>query len=54
MPPKGVVAVETATDPELTRAIRAHAREVTGFGVEGMPVMMHGMMADGMMRGIHS
>jgi hypothetical protein len=46
--PKGVVAVETADDPELTRAIRAHAQEVTGFVSEGMPAMMAGMMGGGM------
>jgi hypothetical protein len=46
---KGVVAVETASDPDLTRAIRAHAREVTGFVVDGMPPMMKGMMGGGMM-----
>ena len=46
--PTGVVAVETADDPELTQAIRAHAREVTGFVTEGMPAMMQGMMG-GMM-----
>ena len=42
--PTGVVAVETADDPNLTQAIRAHAREVTGFVTEGMPAMMQGMM----------
>ena len=42
--PQGVVAVETAGDPDLTQAIRAHAREVTGFVSEGMPAMMHQMM----------
>jgi hypothetical protein len=51
--PEGVVAVETAGDPNLTQAIRDHAREVTGFVVEGMPAMMDemmdGMMDDGMM-----
>jgi hypothetical protein len=47
--PKGVVAVETSGDPEMTQAIRAHAREVTGFVVEGMPAMMEGMMGGGMM-----
>jgi hypothetical protein len=47
--PKGVVAVETAIDPDLTRAIRAHAREVTGFVVEGMPAMMREMMGNGTM-----
>jgi hypothetical protein len=46
---KGVVAVEMAADPELTRAIREHAREVTGFVVDGMPAMMRGIMGDGMM-----
>jgi hypothetical protein len=46
--PTGVVAVETADDPNLTQAIRAHAQEVTGFVTEGMPAMMQGMMG-GMM-----
>ena len=46
--PTGVVAVETADDPNLTLAIRAHAREVSGFVTEGMPAMMQGMMG-GMM-----
>ena len=45
----GVVVVETSSDPELTSAIREHAREVTGFVVEGMPAMMSGMMGGGMM-----
>jgi hypothetical protein len=45
----GVIAEETASDPDLTNAIRAHAREVTGFVVEGMPPMMQGMMGPGMM-----
>jgi hypothetical protein len=47
--PKGIVAVETAGDPDLTLAIRAHAREVTGFVDDGMPAMMNGMMGNGMM-----
>jgi hypothetical protein len=46
---KGVVAVETASDPALTEAIRAHGREVTAFVVDGMPAMMRDMMGDGMM-----
>ena len=45
---EGVIAEETATDPDLTHAIRAHAREVTGFVVEGMPAMMDDMMRGGM------
>ena len=45
----GIVAVETARDPDLTRAIRAHAREVTGFVTDGMPAMMQGMMGNPMM-----
>lgn len=44
----GVVAVETASDPDLTRAIRDHAREVSGFVDEGMPAMMRDMMRTGM------
>jgi hypothetical protein len=46
--PTGVVVEETADDPALTDAIRAHAREVTGFVREGMPAMMQGMMGGGM------
>ena len=38
--PNGVVATETADDPRLTNAIRAHAHEVTGFVTDGMPAMM--------------
>lgn len=44
---KGVVAQETAGDPDVTQAIRAHAREVSGFVSEGMPAMMRGMMGMG-------
>jgi hypothetical protein len=42
------MAEETADDPALTQAIRAHAQEVTGFVREGIPPMMRGMMG-GMM-----
>ena len=47
------IAEETADDPGLTDAIRAHAREVTGFVQEGMPAMMLQQMMgpDGMMGG---
>lgn len=41
---KGVIAEETADDPNLTRAIREHAVEVTGFVRDGMPAMMNQMM----------
>jgi hypothetical protein len=41
---KGVSVTETSSDPRLTDAIRAHAREVSGFVDEGMPAMMRGMM----------
>jgi hypothetical protein len=51
--PTGVIAEETADDPALTQAIRAHALEVTGFVRDGMPSMMRGMMGSGMM-GPHS
>ena len=47
--PTGVMAEETADDPALTQAIRAHAQEVTGFVHDGMPPMMRGMMGSGMM-----
>jgi hypothetical protein len=49
--PTGVMAEETADDPALTEAIRAHAREVTGFVQDGMPAMMQQMMRGGMMGG---
>lgn len=45
----GVIAEETAEDPALTDAIRAHAREVTGFVQQGMPAMMQQMMGGCMM-----
>jgi hypothetical protein len=44
---KGVVAVETSGDPDMTHAIRAHAREVSGFVNDGMPAMMKPMMGMG-------
>jgi hypothetical protein len=47
--PNGVIAEETADDPALTQAIRAHAGEVTGFVRDGMPAMMRGMMGGDMM-----
>jgi hypothetical protein len=49
--PTGVIAEETADDRALTEAIRAHAREVSGFVREGMPAMMRGMMRPGGMMG---
>jgi hypothetical protein len=45
----GVMAEETADDPDLVQAIRAHAWEVSGFVREGMPPMMQGMMPPHMM-----
>lgn len=45
----GVIAEETAEDPALTDAIRAHALEVTGFVEQGMPAMMRHMMGGCMM-----
>lgn len=41
---KGVLVTETSGDPELTKAIRQHAQEVSGFVRDGMPAMMQGMM----------
>ena len=45
----GVIAEETAEDPALADAIRAHAREVTGFVQRGVPAMMQQMMGGCMM-----
>ena len=42
--PKGVQVTETSSDPALTKAIREHAHEVSGFVQDGMPAMMRGMM----------
>jgi hypothetical protein len=47
--PTGLIAEETADDPDLIQAIRAHAQEVTGFVRDGMPPTMRGMMGPGMM-----
>lgn len=49
--PTGVIAEETADDPNLVQAIRDHAREVSGFVRDGMPAMMQGMMGGGGMMG---
>jgi hypothetical protein len=46
-----VIAEETADDPDLIQAIRAHAQEVSGFVREGMPPMMRGMTGSGGMMG---
>src|SRR5712692_4182028 len=40
----GVMVTETSSDPALTRAIREHAQEISGFVRDGMPAMMRGMM----------
>jgi hypothetical protein len=47
----GVMAEETADDPVLMQAIRAHAQEVTGFVRDGMPPMMRAMMGGAGMMG---
>ena len=44
-----MIAEETADDPALNQAIRAHTQEVTGFVRDGMPPMMQGIMGQGMM-----
>jgi hypothetical protein len=46
-----VIAEETSDDPNLTEAIRAHAREVSGFVRDGMPAMMQGTMGGGGLMG---
>jgi hypothetical protein len=45
---EGVVAEEIADDPNITQAVRAHAREVTKFVLDGTPAMMQQMMLGGM------
>jgi hypothetical protein len=39
---KGVAVTETSSDPRIVKAIREHAREVTGFVHHGMAAMMGG------------
>jgi len=41
----GVTMVQTSDDPEVVRALQAHAAEVTEMVDEGMIVMMRGMMS---------
>jgi hypothetical protein len=43
---RGVVVMETSSDPELTRTIREHVREVTGFVERGMPAMMQSLWGE--------
>src|SRR5437879_2471186 len=47
--PTGVMAEETADDPVLAQAIRAHAQEITGFVRDGMPPMIRRIMGSAMM-----
>jgi hypothetical protein len=42
--PHGVTVVETASDPDVARVIRAHAHEISGFVRDGMAGMMNQMM----------
>jgi len=42
--PKGVAVTETSRDPHVVKAIRDHAREVSGFVRDGMAAMMAGGM----------
>ncbi|GAB4330985.1 MAG: hypothetical protein OHK0047_18540 [Leptolyngbyaceae cyanobacterium] len=41
---KGIEVIETAIDPNMVMVIRDHAREVTQFVEQGMPVMRNGRM----------
>ena len=43
---KGVAVTEISANAVLTRAVRAHAREVTGFVRDGMPAMMRGLIGN--------
>jgi hypothetical protein len=52
---KGVVVVQTSTDPETVAALQQHASEVTDFVKDGMAAMMKnagGMMQHGMHGGM--
>jgi hypothetical protein len=59
---KGVVVVQTSSDPETVAALQAHAADVTGLVQGGMPALhtammregrpMHGAMGGGMGRGM--
>jgi hypothetical protein len=40
--PKGVAVTESSSDPDVVKAIREHAREVSGFVRDGMAAMMAG------------
>ena len=42
--PKGVAITETASDADMVKLIKAHAREISGFVTDGMPAMMRDMM----------
>jgi hypothetical protein len=53
-PRRGCGAGRALRRGALTNAIRPHAREVTGFVVEGMQAMMRDMMGNGMMRSARS
>ena len=44
MLPKGIAVTETSNDPAMVEIIRAHAREIDGFVLDGMPAMMQNMM----------
>jgi hypothetical protein len=50
---KGVVVVQTSTDPETVKALQVHAAEVTDFAQRGMVAMHEAMMKNhgGMMGG---
>lgn len=42
--PKGVAITETASDAEMVKLIKAHAREISGFVADGMLAMMRDIM----------
>ena len=53
---KGVVVVQTSTDPATVAALQQHASEVTDFVQDGMVAMRRAMMKNGggmMMHGVH-
>jgi hypothetical protein len=44
---KGVIVVQTSTDPETVKVLQVHAAEVTDFAQRGMVAMREAMMKNG-------
>lgn len=49
---KGIVIVQTSSDPATVAALQQHASEVSGLARDGMSAMREAMMKNGGMRGM--